>query len=440
MFAWWKRWWRGWASPIGAPPTVELIVTDLAQVWLPYNREPWSEAAAAASGAPAPASATSPETGSPPAEASASAGVVQAGGSAAGAGSPATASGGQAAGAVLPEPFGSLLAPYVARAQAQGMWAVIERAVTALMEHGDGPSLVLERGSGDREAKDLYSVRDSLGRVTLRDHTAHVVHAMIEVVREQYRDADGQMPRALVAALAHDLGKIPAWRQVKAYGKQDHAAISAVKLREWVGGEEPWWLASVLAAVRDHHRRSADLLATMLRQADLRAREREVAATTAGLRVQAFPAWMDADRWRMVVAEDVDMLQKGNQWLAVTHHGVIYAKIELLLRAARTVMQERQVVDLTFLADGERERASAKLVKWIKEQGWLADEIGDGYYGLPYDVEVSVPHKPSVVLPPHYLVPLKVEAFGSEGAFRERKAGVLALITAVRQRPIAAAG
>lgn len=433
MLVRWKQWWRGWSQQTGGAAPVELAITDLAQVWLPYNREPWGEAA------PAPASATPLETGSSRAEASASAGVAKADVSAAAAAPLSTASGGQPSGDVLPEPFGSLIAPYAARCRTQGVWSVIERAVAALMEHGEAPSLVLERGSGDREAKDLYSVRESLGRVTLRDHTAHVMQAMIEVVREQYRDADGQMPRALVAALAHDLGKIPAWRQVKAYGKQDHAAISAVKLREWVGPEEPWWLDSVLAAVREHHRRSADMLATMLRQADLRAREREVASMTAGLTVQAFPAWMDADRWRALVAEDVDMLQKGNQWLAVTHHGVIYAKIELLLRAVRTIMQERRAVDLAFLVEGERERAAAKLVKWIKEQGWLADEIGDGYYGLPYDVEVSVPHKPAVVLPPHYLVPLKVEAFGAEGVFRERKAGVLALITAVRQRPIAAA-
>jgi hypothetical protein len=264
-----------------------------------------------------------------------------------------------------------------------------------------------------------------------------VLAAMVALVREQYRDAESQMPRAALAALAHDLGKVPAWRAVGAYGKQDHAAISAVKLREWVGSdEEPWWLASVLAAVRDHHRRSTDLLTQLLQRADLRAREQEVAAATAGLSVQAFPAWMDAEAWRARVAAEIDMLQKGNQWLAVSCGAVVYAKIELLLGAAREVMRARGAVDLVFLADGQRERAAAKLVAWIRARGWLADEIGEGYYGLPYDVEVTQPHRSPVTLPVQYLVPLKLEAFGSAGAFRQRKAGVLALVTAVRKRPL----
>jgi hypothetical protein len=315
----------------------------------------------------------------------------------------------------------------------------MEQAVAALLEHGEAPSVVLERGAADREAKDLASLRDSLGKVTLRDHTAHVLAAIIEVVREQYREPDSHIPRAALAALAHDMGKIPAWRALKAYGKQDHAAISAVKLREWAGeGPEPWWLESVVAAVRDHHRRSNEMLATWLRVADQRAREREIAATMGDVRVAAFPAWMDEARWRELVAAEIDMLQKGNQWLALTFRGVVYAKLDLVLRAARTVMHERRAVDLTFLADGERERAAARLVRWLKESGWLADEIGDGHYGLPYELEITVPHQGPRLLPPHYLVPLKVERFGSEGVFRQRKAGILALITAVRKRPLAA--
>lgn len=431
-------WWRRVARPVPAsPPIVEIDVTDLAAVWLPYNREPWH------------AAANSPSADRPidQARAESAPAVVPVGdparpaaGPVAGTGAESAASGSASSVAgepALPAPFGALLAPYVARCRQQGVWATIERAVAALTEHGDAPSLVLERGSHDREAKDLYSVRESLGRVSLRDHTAHVLEAMLALVREQYREPEGQIPRAALAALAHDLGKIPAWRQVKAYGKQDHAAIGAMKLREWVGADqEPWWFESVAAAVRDHHRRSGDPLAALLRQADLRAREREVAATTAGLRVAAFPAWMDAARWTALVAAEIDMLQKGNQWVAVTHGGVVYAKSELLLKAARTVMTEQQAVDLAFLADGERERATAKLVHWLKEQGWLADEIGDGYYGLPYDIELTPPGKPPMVLPPHYLVPLRVEVFGQEGVFRARKAGALGIVTDIRKRPI----
>lgn len=336
-----------------------------------------------------------------------------------------------------PSPLTKLLHPYLHRITTQGMLPYIDQAIRALMEHGSHPSLVLERGTIDPEAKDLYSLRESLGRVSLLDHTIHVVEAVLELLQQQYREPESHVPRAVLAALAHDLGKIPAWRHTKMYGKQDHATISAVKLREWFSSSDaPWWLDSVVTAVREHHRRSNDSLGTMLKRADMLAREREVAAATAGLLVQAFPAWMHADRWRELVASEIDMLQKSNQWLAFTHHGVVYAKIDLLLRAARTVMTEFRAVDLLFLADSERERASARLVRWLKEHGWLADEIGDGYYGLPYDIEMNTPRHQTTVLPPHYLVPLKVEAFGSEGVFRERKAGALSLIVAVRKRPL----
>lgn len=454
----WIASWFGKELGDGSRPaeTLEVDVTELARNWLPYNREPWpasgpAESAGRAGAAAVAGSAVEPALAAPAAAGSAAGpapatpaapATSAAAGSAAGP-APATpaaaaASARAAEREALPAPFGPLLAPYAERCRRQGLWPVMERAAAALMEHGEAPSVVLERGSADREAKDLASLRGSLGRVTLRDHTAHVLAAIIEVVREQYREPESHIPRAALAALVHDVGKIPAWRALKAYGKQDHAAISAVKLREWAGeGPEPWWVESVVAAVRDHHRRSNDLVTTWLRLADQRAREREIAAAMGDVQVSAFPAWMDARRWREAVAAEIDMLQSGNQWLALTHQGVVYAKLDLVVQAARTVMHERRAVDLTFLADGERERAAARVVRWLKEDGWLADEIGDGHYGLPYDVEVTVPRQGTRLLPPHYLVPLKVERFGSEGAFRQRKAGILALVTAVRKRPLA---
>lgn len=424
---------------------VEIDITELAPIWLvhntPHHHQPSPAVAHATSSSLSP-DPTVPGLKSATALSEAQ-GHSSVGSRAESGGAPAIVESNRpptshtAARESWPSPLAALLQPYHHQMVTQGVLPYVDRAIHTLTEHGAHPSLVMERGTSDPESKDLYSLRDSLGKVSLLDHTIHVVEATLELLRQQYREHESHAPRAILAALAHDLGKIPAWRQTKMYGKQDHASISALKLREWLpANESPWWLDSVVTAVREHHRRSNDSLGVLLKRADMLAREREVAAATAGLVVQAFPAWMHADRWRELVAAEIDMLQKANQWLAFTHHGVVYAKIDLLLRAARAVMTDSRAVDLLFLADSERERASARLVRWLKEQAWLADEIGDGYYGLPYDIEMTAPHQATTVLPPHYLVPLRVEVFGDEGSFRHRKAGVLALITGVRKRPL----
>ena len=60
----------------------------------------------------------------------------------------------------------------------------------------------------EEECTDLYSIRDTLAKVTLRDHTYRVTELALALLKET-RDGDLMIPKVLAAALGHDLGKIP---------------------------------------------------------------------------------------------------------------------------------------------------------------------------------------------------------------------------------------
>ena len=81
------------------------------------------------------------------------------------------------------------------------------------------------------ESTDLFTIRDTLAKISLRDHTARVTRHALALLAHQYRNPEPLLPKVLTVALGHDLGKAPALRQSGVYTMHDHPSISATKLR-----------------------------------------------------------------------------------------------------------------------------------------------------------------------------------------------------------------
>jgi hypothetical protein len=340
----------------------------------------------------------------------------------------------------IPDPpsWEELLEPVRPRLRAHGLERTVETLIGWLDTHGQQcPSLVLDGRKQDPETLDLYSVRESLGQITLRDHTARVTrHAMAEVAKLFSPSlVEDKRLLACLAALGHDVGKIPAFRQSGLYAKPDHASISAVKLEELLQSSTFANQDRVLEAIRGHHRASTDTLTVVLQRADQRAREEELARTAGAFRVMSWPSWFDPEQWRTLVEAEINMLQRNREWAAVTWHGVVYARPDLLLAKARATMKAQRAIDLLFLADSKQDQAKAQLCAWLTEHGWLAQPIGVGYSGLPYEVLVRFPTGVSA-LPGHqrvYLVPIRIDRFAaSAGELERRKIGLLTQIHDIR--------
>ena len=102
-----------------------------------------------------------------------------------------------------------------------------------LDEHGFCPSVVqtLKRLDADAALDGKF-----LSLVSLDEHSYRVARMMADLYREDRRgrDCDILTPGLVIAGLAHDLGKIPAFRErhVERYAMADHPIISAAVIEE----------------------------------------------------------------------------------------------------------------------------------------------------------------------------------------------------------------
>ena len=145
---------------------------------------------------------------------------------------------------------------------------VINNLLTLLDMEGGVASVV--SGQYETESKIPEDTYKMLAMVTLAEHTIHVAEEIISLV-----PYGPNLPPALIAALAHDLGKIPKYRK-QYYSLGDHAFISMTVLEGIQGFKELIYADEILQAVRDHHLKPKNFLGEKLKEADTKARRREL--------------------------------------------------------------------------------------------------------------------------------------------------------------------
>ena len=145
---------------------------------------------------------------------------------------------------------------------------IINNLLTLLDMEGGVASVV--SGQYETESKIPEDTYKMLAMVTLSEHTIHVAEEMISLV-----PYGPNLPPALITALAHDLGKIPKYRK-QYYSLGDHAFISMTVLEGIQGFKELIYADEILQAVRDHHLKPKNFLGEKLKEADTKARRREL--------------------------------------------------------------------------------------------------------------------------------------------------------------------
>lgn len=124
----------------------------------------------------------------------------------------------------------------------------------------------------EKEAERNYDVDtyNTLGKVPLYRHSINVAIAAMEKVA-----TPSVVPKAVIAALAHDLGKIPRYYG-KHYKSITHPMVgmSIAEAMPSVKGIK-WW-DEISAAIRNHHGQSTEYLDALIREADQAARRFEM--------------------------------------------------------------------------------------------------------------------------------------------------------------------
>ena len=155
--------------------------------------------------------------------------------------------------------------------QNASLQANVAVAILSMLDNEGGcPSVV--NVAGDVEAKWDRSTYSTLAEVTLCDHTLNVATETVAALLES--GAAHIIPDALVAALGHDLGKLPS-AQGYLYSLGEHPlaagkALSAIPDFCKLGKKD-----EILRAIKMHHKMPDGLLSKTIKTADQKARQKE---------------------------------------------------------------------------------------------------------------------------------------------------------------------
>ena len=159
---------------------------------------------------------------------------------------------------------------------------VVRELLNILDRDGDCPSVVNTfNDEENRLPKDAY---DILAQTPLWQHSLNVTKKIIELLG----DSRPLIPKAVITALAHDLGKIPSYRDQKLYVTGDHPLISIGILNKIEAFNKAFSddkKDEIFKAIRNHHRKADGLLCQKLKEADQAARRKELAENSKNIQV-----------------------------------------------------------------------------------------------------------------------------------------------------------
>lgn len=303
--------------------------------------------------------------------------------------------------------YRDIIEPHKNHFESQGCMPGISKLFELLDKHGDCSSVVTDASYKDVETTDLYSVADTLMKISVKNHSYRVAKVAMKLLKEQYRDYEIFVPKTLTAALGHDIGKIPALRTSGLYAKADHPLVSAAKVAElFLDCKDIFWLNQVLDAIKNHHRSTEDQFTSLLKQADHMARELELAENNKEFAIQAWEDWFKIESVLAMVVPHINVIQTGNMWHAFSFGSTVYCQPDFLYELTKKLGAECKVIDMTITLISEKEVALRKVTSALRQKSLLSFEIGEGYYGKNFDITMEK-HKRKF-----YLIPVKIEAFG----------------------------
>lgn len=160
-------------------------------------------------------------------------------------------------------------APWFGNASAQR--DVCYQILMMLEKEGSCPSVV--KAADDVEASWDSNTYSLLGKTTLLDHTLNVAEEAVALLLDA--DAQHVIPDTLIAALGHDLGKLPSI-QGHLYSLGEHPLAAGRVLAEIVLFKKLPKKEEISRAIKLHHKRPEGLLGKTLKKADQQARQKEL--------------------------------------------------------------------------------------------------------------------------------------------------------------------
>lgn len=319
--------------------------------------------------------------------------------------------------------YDECLAPYEEIIKGAGIKDELNGILEYLDKYGGCPSIVTDKD--DEEGMDLNVVLDILSRVTLKEHSFNVARIALKLAPQYYQDYKNLIPKVLLTALCHDLGKIPELRTSGHYSKADHPLISASKMKSFFEGRDIFWIdrgsGSVEGAIKNHHRATSDQFTLLIKNADAKARKLEIESRSKEMKFQEWEEWFNLGELLERVRIEINVLQI-NQWSAFSFGSVVYAKPDFLHSTVLKMARAKKILDFIVMIPSQKEAVLKKVAEELRKADLLVDTVREGYYGTFYFLSFQQGKRK------YLLVPIKIEAFGPSPSELNTKEGFLDLI------------
>jgi len=331
-----------------------------------------------------------------------------------------------------------VIEPYAEILEQAGAMEGVARIIELLDREGGCPSVVVN-GSDGIPGTDYASVKDILEQVTLSSHTFRVARLSIEALKASYGEKfEGHLPTTLVAALGHDLGKLTSFRIKEENANKDHptigdAAIGQIFKDKYdaidAAGDDITlsgnlrgkiaWLEVARKIIRDHHTENATGLVEILRTADGRAREMEVAQKTGQQKAVPWSEWFDARTYlNDYIRMEINASQE-QQWKAFSLGNIVYCRPELLYDAAKKYAWDLKIISILLVRLTDRAKAIKTVVDSLRSINAVSPELEKMNSHNTY--KLGVEHGTSFK---RDLIPLLAEVFGPVGELDKTKEGL----------------
>lgn len=317
--------------------------------------------------------------------------------------------------------------PYKSFFEQQQVDDVFKIIVDILEKHGRNPSICLD--GKDQESISLTSVKDNLAKVTLLEHSVLTARILCNEIKQAYTHNENHMPKAIITALSHDLGKIPEYRLTGIYNTSDHTMVGANKLNELFFGKTVFWSKEAIKAVAEHHITTEDQFTQLLQSADRQARQQELLKFSANYKIEPFDQWFNTEEFLNAIEPYINVSQTGNKWQAFTFKGIIYCRPDFVYDTVKKICRENKILDLTFVYESDKEKALRLIVNMLKGKNYIPDTLKSGFYVCRFEILTQMGQKQK-----HMLIPLKIDPFMNKLAeLEKRKIGFFEIISSVSQ-------
>jgi len=325
--------------------------------------------------------------------------------------------------------------------------------------------------SNDVEASWDTNTYNMLGRTSLLDHSLHVAEQTIALLINA--EAHHVIPDAMVAALGHDIGKLPT-NKTHLYSLGEHPLAAGRVLAEIKLFKELSRKEEISKAIKHHHMRPEGLIGKTLKKADQNARQQELEeavnlqkpqaesgeettdesvslpasehglarkaeadiygedektglkdnATSGSISRINISSWFDAQIFLDELKPYINRLE-GRRFMAFSMPGgYVYFQARVIEEVTRKLAEKAGAMDIATMAD--KDKTMQKVLFSVVEQFRTAhdmiakDLIKDQYFGGYFTIKMQ-----SGKTMKGYFTPFKAEAFGSIAELENGKKGIL---------------